>query len=81
MHFWILPCEIVVIFTIAGNYMGIIIVFPFKSGEKALLEFLQEEIATEKAASPGHLPSQLDSFQIKYDGAEVELTKQSQNEK
>lgn len=55
--------------------------FPFKSGEKALLEFLQEEIATEKAASSGHLPSQLDSFQIKYDGAEVELTNQSQNEK
>lgn len=50
-------------------------------GEKALIEFLQEEIETEKTSLAGHLPSQLDNFQIKYDGAEVELTKQSSNEK
>lgn len=50
-------------------------------GEKALIEFLQEEIETEKSSLAGHLPSQLDSFQIKFDGAEVELNKQVANEK
>lgn len=50
-------------------------------GEKALIEFLQEEIETEKSTLAGHLPSQLDGFQIKYDAAEVEFTKPGQNEK
>lgn len=54
--------------------------FPI-SGEKALIEFLQEEIASEKENLAAHLPSQLDGFQIKFDGAEVELTKQSDDEK
>jgi len=51
------------------------------NGEKALIEFLQEEIETEKSSLAGHLPSQLDSFQIKYDAAEVELVKQAAGEK
>lgn len=51
------------------------------SGEKALIEFLQEEIASEKENLAAHLPSQLDGFQIKFDGAEVELAKQSGDEK
>lgn len=51
------------------------------SGEKALIEFLQEEIAGEKENLAAHLPSQLDGFQIKLDNAEVELTKQSGAEK
>lgn len=51
------------------------------SGEKALVEFLQEEIAGEKENLAAHLPSQLDDFQIKFDCAEVELTKQSSAEK
>lgn len=50
-------------------------------GEKALLEFLQEEIESEKKSLAGHLPSQLENFQIKYDSAEVELTKETPNEK
>lgn len=45
------------------------------------MEFLQEEIASEKENLPGHLPSQLDGFAIKYEGAEVELTKQAGTEK
>lgn len=48
--------------------------------EKALIEFLQEEIETEKSSLAGHFPSQLDSFQIKYDGSEVELSKKAGSE-
>lgn len=51
------------------------------TGEKALIEFLHEEIETEKGSLAGHLPSQLDGFQIKFDAAEVELTKSAANEK
>lgn len=50
-------------------------------GEKALLEFLQEEIESEKKSLAGHLPSQLENFQVKYDSAEVELSKETPNEK
>lgn len=50
-------------------------------GEKALIEFLQEEIEQEKGSLAGHLPSQLENFQIKYDGADVELTKSIGSEK
>lgn len=50
-------------------------------GEKALLEFLQEEIENEKKTLAGHLPSEVDGFQIKFDSAEVELSKQASNEK
>ncbi|XP_055313913.1 complement component 1 Q subcomponent-binding protein, mitochondrial isoform X2 [Sitodiplosis mosellana] len=54
--------------------------FTSTNGEKALIEFLQEEIETEKSSLAGHLPSQLDGFQIKFDAAEVELTKTGANE-
>lgn len=50
-------------------------------GEKALIDFLAEEIEAEKASLADHLPSQINGFQIKYDGAEVELSKQSSSEK
>lgn len=51
------------------------------AGEKALIEFLQEEIEQEKGSLAGHLPSQLEHFQIKYEGADVELTKTIGSEK
>lgn len=51
------------------------------TGEKALVDFLEEEIESEKGTLAGHLPSQLDGFQIKFDAAEVELTKSIPNEK
>lgn len=55
--------------------------FSSTNGEKALIEFLQEEIETEKGSLAAHLPSQLDGFQVKFDGAEVELTKAGASEK
>lgn len=61
-------------------FIGILIWKGNFVGEKALLEFLQEEIETEKKSLAGHLPSQVDSFQIKYDSAEVELSKKAANE-
>lgn len=54
--------------------------FVLFSGEKALIEFLQEEIASEKENLAGHLPSELDGFQIDFSGADVELKKRSGNE-
>lgn len=55
--------------------------FTSTSGEKALIDFLQDEIETEKTSLAGHLPTQLDGFQIKLDAAEVELTKSIAGEK
>jgi len=54
--------------------------FASTNGEKALIEFLQEEIASEKENLAGHLPSELDGFQIDYSGSDVELKKKSGNE-
>lgn len=51
------------------------------AGESALVDFLKEEIEAEKANVASHLPSQVDGFQIKYTGADVELTKQASGEK
>lgn len=45
------------------------------------MNFLQEEVAAEKKIqSQVKLPTQIDGFQVKLDGAEVELTKQTANE-
>lgn len=51
-------------------------------GEKELVEFLTEEILAEKKAQKVKtVPTELDGFKVKLDGAEVELTKQIGNEK
>lgn len=51
------------------------------TGEKELVNFLQEEVAAEKKIqSQVKLPTQVDGFQVKLNGAEVELTKQTANE-
>lgn len=51
-------------------------------GEKELVEFLAEEIVVErKAGKSKKIPSEIDGFKVKFEGAEVELTKQSDKEK
>ncbi|KAJ2937988.1 hypothetical protein O0L34_g14442 [Tuta absoluta] len=50
-------------------------------GERELVEFLTEEIVAErKAQKLKTLPTELDGFIVKTDGAEVELTKQLKDE-
>ncbi|KAI5631190.1 mitochondrial glycoprotein domain-containing protein [Phthorimaea operculella] len=50
-------------------------------GERELVEFLTEEIVAErKAQKMKTLPTELDGFIVKTDGAEVELTKQLKDE-
>lgn len=52
------------------------------SGEKELVEFLAEEIVAErKAQKVKSLPTDIDGFKVKLDGADVELIKDLGNEK
>ncbi len=54
----------------------------FRLGEQELVEFLKEEIASEKSSQKGKIiPSEIDGFKVKLDGADVELTKQTEKEK
>lgn len=56
--------------------------FLISIGEKELVEFLAEEISAErKAQKTKTLPAEIDGFKVKLDGAEVELTKQTEKEK
>ncbi|XP_029728223.1 complement component 1 Q subcomponent-binding protein, mitochondrial [Aedes albopictus] len=51
-------------------------------GERELVEFLTEEIVAEKKAQKKKtLPTDIDGFKVKLNGADVELTKQSDKEK
>jgi len=51
-------------------------------GERELVEFLTEEILAErKAQKIKTIPTEVDGFKVKLDGAEVELSKQAANEK
>lgn len=51
------------------------------SGEKELVEFLAEEIVAErKAQKSKSIPSEIDGFKVKFDGAEVTLAKNSGKE-
>jgi complement component 1 Q subcomponent-binding protein len=51
------------------------------SGEQELVQFLSEEIAAEcKAQKIKSVPSKIDGFDVKLDGAEVTLTKKAGNE-
>lgn len=54
----------------------------FLTAEKDIVDFLTEEIATEKKTSKKHgvIPKELDGFKIESDGAEVTFTKNSGNE-
>ncbi|KAJ8880775.1 hypothetical protein PR048_017246 [Dryococelus australis] len=53
----------------------------FVPGERELIEFLSEEIANEqKVHKSKSIPKELDGFQVKFDGSEVELTKQAGDE-
>ncbi len=55
---------------------------PYLPGEKELVEFLTEEISAErKSQKTKTLPTEIDGFKVKLDGAEVELTKQTEKEK
>lgn len=50
-------------------------------GEQELVQFLAEEITAEcKAQKIKSLPSRIDGFDVKLDGAEVTLTKKTANE-
>lgn len=52
------------------------------TGERELVEFLTEEILNErKAQKIKSVPSTLDGFTVKLNGAEVELIKQTDKEK
>ncbi|KAJ4440005.1 hypothetical protein ANN_08136 [Periplaneta americana] len=52
------------------------------AGEQELVQFLSEEIAAEcKAQKIKSIPSKIDGFEVKLDGAEVTLTKKAGNEK
>lgn len=51
-------------------------------GERELVEFLTEEIVAEKKAQKKKtLPAEIDGFKVKLNGADVELTKQTDKEK
>uniref|UniRef100_T1H2T9 Complement component 1 Q subcomponent-binding protein, mitochondrial n=1 Tax=Megaselia scalaris TaxID=36166 RepID=T1H2T9_MEGSC len=51
-------------------------------GERELVEFLTEEILAErKAQKIKTIPTEIDGFKVKLDGADVELTKQDAKEK
>jgi complement component 1 Q subcomponent-binding protein len=50
--------------------------------ERELVEFLAEEIVAErKAQKVKNVPTELDGFKVKLDGAEIELRKESEKEK
>jgi complement component 1 Q subcomponent-binding protein, mitochondrial len=52
------------------------------SGERELVDFLAEEITAERKAQKSKtIPSDIDGFKVKLDGAEVELIKDMGNEK
>lgn len=54
----------------------------FFTAERELVEFLTEEILSErKAQKTKTLPTELDGFKAQLSGAEVTLTKQQDNEK
>lgn len=54
----------------------------YLSGTKELVEFLKEEIDAENQVQKQvQIPKQIDGFQVKFDGAEVELTKDLGSEK
>lgn len=56
--------------------------FWFISGEKELVEFLAEEIVAErKAQKVKTIPSDIDGFKVKLDGADVEFHKDLESEK
>uniref|UniRef100_A0A336M6W5 CSON013048 protein n=1 Tax=Culicoides sonorensis TaxID=179676 RepID=A0A336M6W5_CULSO len=51
-------------------------------GERELVEFLAEEIGAEKKAQKSKtIPAELEGFKVKLNGAEVEMTKATENEK
>lgn len=51
------------------------------SGEQELVQFLSEEIAAEcKAQKIKSIPSKVDDFEVKLNGADVTLTKKTANE-
>lgn len=52
------------------------------SGEKALIDYLEEEISNESSAlkKGDKLPTTVEGFQVKYDGANVNLTKKGSDE-
>lgn len=53
----------------------------FTLGEKELIEFLTEEILAErKAQKIKTIPSKIDAFDVKLDGADVELVKKTDKE-
>lgn len=50
-------------------------------GERELVEFLTEEIVAERKAQKSKtIPTELDGFKVKLDGAEVELVKKTDKE-
>lgn len=54
----------------------------FLAGERELVEFLTDEILAErKAQKIKTVPTTLEGFAVKLNGAEVELTKKSDKEK
>lgn len=51
-------------------------------GEKELVDFLNEEIEVEKNSQKGKsIPTEIEGFKVTLDGADVELTKQTDKEK
>lgn len=50
------------------------------TGERELVEFLNDEIAAEKQAIQ-KVSTELDGFKVTFDGANVELSKQIEKEK
>jgi len=51
-------------------------------GELELVDFLNEEIAAEKTSQKGKtIPTEIDGFKVTLNGADVELNKQTENEK
>lgn len=64
---------------ISSNKLKILISI---SGEKALVEYLEEEIVNETNSLKGGktLPTTFNGFQVKYNGADVELIKKDGSE-
>lgn len=58
----------------------IFLLFAYSIGERELVEFLNEEITTEKQSAK-KIPTELDGFKVTYDGSNVELVKQTDKEK
>lgn len=67
---------------VASNRFDVTIMIFNHLGEQELAEFLSEEIAAEKSSKKGKIvPSEIDGFKITLNGADVELTKQTDKEK